>query len=86
MTQQTTPPSGKPDTAGKTEDIGFINVMKSVFAAFFGVQSNKNRERDFSNGKFWHFLVAGIILLLLFMAAVFGAVQYLLATTPTGGG
>ncbi len=62
-----------------------MEIIKSVFAAFFGVQSAKNRERDFASGKFWHFFVAGVIFVLLFMAAVYGAVQYLLATTPTGG-
>jgi len=74
------------DSTAKPDDVGALNIIKSVFAAFFGVQSNKNRERDFASGKFWHFFVAGIIFVLLFMAAVFGAVQYLLATTPTGGG
>jgi len=86
MTEQTKNQTAEPGLADKTEGVGFINVLKSVFAAFFGVQSNKNRERDFASGKFWHFLVAGILLLLIFMAAVFGAVQYLLATTPTGSG
>ncbi len=83
MEEQTNSREGE---TGETEGIGFVNVMKSVFAAFFGVQSNKNRERDFSSGKFVHFLIAGIILLLLFMAAVLGAVQYMLATAPAGVG
>ena len=73
------------DPARPANDVGAFTIIKSVFSAFFGVQSNKNRERDFASGKFWHFFVAGIIFVLLFMLAVYGAVQYLLATTPTGG-
>ncbi|MBX2867221.1 MAG: DUF2970 domain-containing protein [Acidiferrobacterales bacterium] len=68
-----------------SEEVGALDIIKSVFAAFFGVQSDRNRERDFASGKFWHFFVAGVIFVLLFMAAVYGVVQYLLATTPTGG-
>jgi len=39
----------------------FKETFKSVGAAFFGVQSNKNRERDFTQGKLSHFIIAGII-------------------------
>jgi uncharacterized membrane protein len=39
-------------------------------AAFFGVQSDKNRERDFSQGKASHFIFFGIVALLLFIAGL----------------
>ena len=38
-----------------------LNIVKSVGAAFFGVQSNKNREQDFTHGKLRHFIIAGIL-------------------------
>lgn len=34
--------------------------LTSVLAAFFGVQSRKNRERDFTRGKASHFIVIGV--------------------------
>ncbi len=34
--------------------------LKSVLAAFFGVQNSKNRERDFTRGKASHFIIIGI--------------------------
>lgn len=43
------------------------DTFKSVAAAFFGVQSNKNREKDFSQGKLSHFIIVGIISVVLFI-------------------
>lgn len=48
----------------------FKETFKSVGAAFFGVQSDKNRERDFTTGKFSHFIIAGVIALVLFVSAL----------------
>jgi len=74
-----------PADSQPNRDVSFITIIFSVFASFFGVQKNKNRERDFESGKFWHFFAAGLIFVLVFLAAVWGAVQYLLATTPGAG-
>ncbi|WP_461534625.1 DUF2970 domain-containing protein [Spongorhabdus nitratireducens] len=41
--------------------LGWLNVIQSVFAAAFGVQSNRRREADFTQGKPSHFIIAGII-------------------------
>ncbi len=48
----------------------FKETFKSVGAAFFGVQSDKNRERDFTQGKVSYFIVAGLIAVILFIAAL----------------
>ena len=45
-----------------------VQVIKSVVAAMFGVQSQANRERDFQQGKAWHFIVGGIVGTLCFIA------------------
>lgn len=42
----------------------------SVNAAFFGVQSSKNRERDFTKGKASHFIVIGIIMTVVFVFVI----------------
>jgi len=55
--------------------------MKSVAAAGLGVQSSRNRQRDFEHGKPWHFIVGGIIGTLLFLAAVALFVKWLIATS-----
>ena len=49
---------------------GLLSTVKSVAAAAFGVQSNANRERDFSNGKASHFIIAGIIGTIIFLLMI----------------
>jgi hypothetical protein len=44
------------------------DTFKSVAAAFFGVQSNKSRKQDFSQGKLSQFILVGIVCLLLFIS------------------
>ena len=48
----------------------FKNTFKSVASAFFGVQSNKNREKDFTQGKVSHFIIVGIISVVIFITAL----------------
>ncbi len=55
-------------------------VTKSVFAAFFGVQSSKVRERDFTKGNPLHFIIIGIILTTIFVLTVYGVVRLVLAS------
>lgn len=49
---------------------GLRALLQSVLAAALGVQSSKNRERDFTDGKASHFIVAGIVFTFLFIATV----------------
>lgn len=56
----------------------FKETLKSVGAAFFGVQSDKNRERDFTQGKFSHFIIAGIIAVILFIASLIAIVSLII--------
>lgn len=42
--------------------VSLPQVFASIFASFFGVQSSKNRQRDFQSGKAKHFIAAGIIM------------------------
>ncbi|MFK8083549.1 MAG: DUF2970 domain-containing protein [Granulosicoccus sp.] len=70
------------DTAVKAQSgTGFWNVVQSVGAAMIGVQSRKNRERDFTQGKPIHFIIGGLVGTLLFLLVVWLLVQYLLATS-----
>lgn len=54
-------------------------MMKSVLAAMFGVQSAKVRERDFTKGNPWHFIIIGIFATILFVLTVYGVVRLVLA-------
>jgi hypothetical protein len=49
------------------EKHNILTVIKSVFSAFIGVQSNKNRENDFQEGKAIHFIIAGVLGVIIFI-------------------
>ena len=55
--------------------LSFGKLLMSVLSAFFGVQSEANRQRDFSSGKLSHFIIIGLILGLAFILIVIGVVQ-----------
>jgi hypothetical protein len=55
-----------------------LQVVASVFAAGLGVQSSKNRERDFKQGRIGIFIAAGIVFTLFFIASVMFVVQMVL--------
>lgn len=50
-------------------------VIKSVLAAMFGVQSAKNRERDFNRGNPWIFIIVGLVAVMLFVLMIYGVVH-----------
>ena len=55
-----------------------LDIIKSVLASFFGVQSDKNRKRDFQQGNPMHFIVAGLFLTVIFILLIVGIVKYIL--------
>jgi len=69
------------EPASHQQEITFLTILGSVFSSFFGVQSNANRKRDFESGKFWHFFVAGLVVVAVFLTAIWMAVRYLIATS-----
>lgn len=46
-------------------------VIKSVLAAFFGVQKDQRRREDFEQGKPTAFIIAGIVVALVMVIVVF---------------
>jgi len=58
--------------------LSILQVVQSVLAASFGVQSDKNRERDFAHGSAKTFIIAGIIGTILFIATIFTIVKVVL--------
>jgi hypothetical protein len=62
----------------KSASLKPLHVVSSVLAAGLGVQSSKNRERDFKQGRLGVFIAAGIIFTGLFITAVITVVQLVL--------
>jgi Protein of unknown function (DUF2970) len=60
------------------ESLNPMQVISSVFAAGLGVQSSKNRERDFNQGRAGVFIAAGVIFTLGFIGIMVVIVQLVL--------
>ena len=66
------------DLPDSGRELTFGQLVKSTLAAFIGVQSNANRERDFKHGKMSHFIWMGLLFGLLFVLTLVGIVQLVL--------
>lgn len=66
------------DEQDKDKPLTFREMLQSVLAAAFGVQSGKNRARDFSRGKPSHFIALGLMFTTLFVVVLFALVQLVL--------
>jgi hypothetical protein len=63
---------GKEDQ-GNTPSL--FDVLGSVLASMFGVQSNRKREQDFVHGKPSQYIVIGLVVTLVFILVVWGVVN-----------
>lgn len=66
------------DNDNNNEPLTFKEMLHSVLAAALGVQSGKNRARDFSRGKPSHFILLGLLFTGLFVLIVLGTVKLVL--------
>lgn len=74
------------DTHDKDQDKpspkpSFLQIVLSVIAAAFGVQSSKNRERDFKGGNIYVYIVAGVIFTAVFVVVVIFVVRLVLTNS-----
>ena len=74
MNQQSGPDS-QPDGS---DNVSFVQAMLSVIQASFGVQSSRNRERDFTKGKLRLFIAAALIFTAVFVLTIAGVVSMVL--------
>ena len=55
-----------------------LEVAKSVLAAFIGVQSAENRQKDFTQGSLKMYIAGGIIFTILFVSTLIFVVSMIL--------
>ena len=76
---------GKESTIVEAEDnsgnLSMAQVFGSIFASFYGVQSSKNRRRDFQRGKATQFIVAGLIMTGIWYFTIYLIVSLVLHNT-----
>lgn len=47
-----------------------IQTIKSILAAFIGVQSDKNRQSDFERGSLTTYVIAGLVFTIAFVSVL----------------
>ena len=57
---------------------GPFQVIGSILAAMFGVQSDENRERDFNSGSMSHYIFVGVIVVAIFVFSLIAIVNNIL--------
>jgi hypothetical protein len=60
------------------EKLPFWRTLLSVFQASFGVQNQKNKERDFEKGSVKGFIAAALIFTVLFVLTIVTVVSIVL--------
>lgn len=56
-----------------------LQVLGSVFAAMFGVQSSERHERDFTRGKPSQYIIVGLLFTIVFILVVWGVVKLVMS-------
>ena len=56
----------------------YLNAIKSVMAAFIGVQKKENLIEDFNKKSATPFIVAGVLMAVIFVVSVYTVVQLIL--------
>ena len=54
------------------------SIILSTLSAFIGIQSSKNRERDFAKGNFKAYVISGLIFTVLFITSIVMLVKFIL--------
>lgn len=60
------------------ESLTFLQMVGSILASFFGVQSSQNRDRDFALGKAKPFIMVGILMTAVWYGVIYLVVQLVL--------
>ena len=76
--------NSQPDNSNAPEDqprrgLSTWQIAFSTMAAAFGVQSGRNRERDFSRGRATQFIIAGIVFTVVFVLTMITVVNLVLS-------
>ena len=59
----------------KAPTLTWTQILRSSLAAGLGVQSSRNRERDFVDGSPRRFIVMGLVLTILFIALLITVIR-----------
>jgi hypothetical protein len=83
MSDSPFPANESPANESRTDEsadkpLNFFQMVHSVGASFFGVQSSENRERDFKRGNARHFIAVAILMTVIWYGAIATLVHFVL--------
>lgn len=78
MSTQSSPDPAPNDSQPDASKVSFLQAMLSVIQASFGVQSSQNRERDFTKGRLWIFIVSALLFTVVFVLTIAAIVSMVL--------
>ncbi|MBP9722665.1 MAG: DUF2970 domain-containing protein [Gammaproteobacteria bacterium] len=55
----------------------FFRILQSVIASLFGIQSQKNMQADFAQGKFIYYLITAVAIFILLLIGLYTIVKIL---------
>ena len=61
-------------STARNQKLSFLQVLLSVLASFVGVQTQANRERDFSQGNVRYFIAVALMLTVVLVLVILGIV------------
>lgn len=61
-----------------------LQMVGSVLSAIFGVQNNKNRERDFTQGNIKAFIVVYAVIVIMVIIGMIALVKFVIAHAMAG--
>jgi hypothetical protein len=68
-----------PQKGNSSKAPSLFDVLGSVLASMFGVQSNRKREQDFTHGKPYQYVVVGLLVTVVFILTIWGVVSLVLS-------
>jgi len=54
----------------KPKKLSLLQVIRSVLSAAIGVQSSKNRQRDFEGGNLKAYIIVGLVVVAVFISTL----------------
>ncbi|NQD38939.1 DUF2970 domain-containing protein [Permianibacter sp. IMCC34836] len=73
-------PANTPTPEQEPQRPGVLNMLQSVAAAAFGVQSEKKRQQDFQHGKPGDYIALGVIFVIVFIVTLIVVVNMVLSS------
>lgn len=68
----------QPEDSSPRNGLGFRQMLSTILFGALGVQSNRARERDFTQGKPSHFIYFGVGFMVVFVLVIIGVVKLVL--------